>query len=917
MPRLILIVLSLVLVGRSLSAADHPLPFDNMFLHVGSLLEDGYYDPGRYRPRVMIQRAIRFLELTEPTMEVSWRADRIRINHAGEIEELTVRRPDDMLGAMFTLQQLVNQLRPPRFEATEHRDMEYRMVNGVLSTLDPHCVLLPPRPASLFKENMRGRFFGIGAFLNQDHGVVRIERVMPGFPAELSGVKDGDIVLAVDGENISGLSLGEVVRRIKGPKDTSVVLTMERAEVEEPLDLAIVRGEVSITTMVAHRHGDVGYVRMDEFNRQTARDLDAQLTRMLHVENPIEAFVLDLRYNGGGLLRQAYTISDTFLPPDREIVQTVELGREPKRYYSGPINTLDLPMVVLVSSNSASAAEILSGSLQINGRALIVGQQTFGKGSVQTLANLPDESQLKYTIQEYRLADGVSIQGQGVLPDLELITHQIRKDGRLELVPYAPNREQDNEFALEAHRDMATRRTDFRLGWLSRYWDEEQWRSSRISSKDFRPDQEAALVLELLQEAVSQDGAAARIAEAKRDGNLAAATLSLLRAPVENRAEHEDDAVAEVLAAEREGLVWGRPSSIAPESLTLSYTGPESVRAGEEIELGFVLKNTSDRSGGQFFAVVTADDESPFLEEEVVFGRVSPQGETTGYLSMIVPLRCFAGRERFTLKLFQGDKREVFAELPVEVEIEAVPRPHFSYQWELLHEGEPQGLALDRPATLRLTVTNDGEGASLPALLYVFKDDDPYTQLGKGRLKLPALETDEKTVCEIPLTVTAEPPMGMIEVEPAKRVTLKIRISEDFGPDRDGRYAAGLYHELALPRPAPEAGTPRPWRGSIRKPELAIVARKRDDDACTFTLSLVDDDRSFVSVYHDEDKIDLIGMSGKEGAPAEVRIDLEDGLNRIQFIATDADETSHALTLRLWHEKADASAERSVGTIIP
>ena len=291
---------------------------------------------------------------------------------------------------------------------------------------------MPPEPAREFSEDIRGEFYGIGAFLNQEEGVITIERVMPGLPAEKADVQDGDIILGIDGEKTAGLSLEQAVRRIKGPKGTTVVLTVERKAAPAPVDIPVTRDLVQVITMRAKRVGDVGYVRMDEFNANTFRSLCKDILD-LQKPGPMKAFVLDLRFNGGGLLDQARLISDIFLPKGEEIVRTVTSDGQPQIYKSSARQLLDVPMAILTSGGSASAAEILSGALQRDERAVIVGSTTFGKGSVQTIKDLGDGSRLKLTIQEYQLPGGVSIQDVGVTPDLRLIQHTVRKDGVIDL----------------------------------------------------------------------------------------------------------------------------------------------------------------------------------------------------------------------------------------------------------------------------------------------------------------------------------------------------------------------------------------------------------------------------------------------------------------------------------------------------
>ena len=221
---------------------------------------------------------------------------------------------------------------------------------------------MPPRTAKRFSENIAGQFHGVGAYLNQDVGQVRIERVMKGMPAERAGLQDGDVIIAVDGEPTVGLTLEQVVSRIRGPLNSIVRLTVEREDSEEPLVIPTSRGVIAPPTLISWENDGIGYVRLDDFNRYSNKQLDAAINA-LQEDEPLRGFVLDLRFNGGGLLPQAHMIADMFLSHSKEVVRTVSLIRSPQILQSGRRLVLpEVPIVVLVGPSSASASEILSGA---------------------------------------------------------------------------------------------------------------------------------------------------------------------------------------------------------------------------------------------------------------------------------------------------------------------------------------------------------------------------------------------------------------------------------------------------------------------------------------------------------------------------------------------------------------------------
>ncbi|NRA40175.1 MAG: S41 family peptidase, partial [Planctomycetes bacterium] len=363
---------------------------------IGYLLDRFYYDHDRFHAETMVHRAIRAMETAEMSLEVSWDGKEIRCNFNGDEVLIPAKKPQDIFEAMalFTLVQTYIEDRK-EYSDEQMADITYAMLNGALQTLDPHTVLFPPRPASNFREDLAGEFFGIGAYLNHDDGIVIIDRVMPGNPADRAGLLGGDKIMKVNGEKTEGLSLSETVQRIKGKSGTKVVLGIEREGEEELLAIEVTRGLVKIQILQSYRDGEIAYVRLDEFNSNA----DTMLREVLQkwdrdMDNPVMGLVLDMRFNGGGRLDKAKIISDMFLGAGKEIVRTVDKEGKPhiSKSNQNNISILDVPMIVLLSPSSASATEIVSGALQQNNRAVILGSTSYGKGSVQQYRTLNNDS---------------------------------------------------------------------------------------------------------------------------------------------------------------------------------------------------------------------------------------------------------------------------------------------------------------------------------------------------------------------------------------------------------------------------------------------------------------------------------------------------------------------------------------------
>ena len=296
----------------------------------------------------------------------------------------------------------------------------YWAANGVINRLDDrYTMLLPPKIAEDFRIDMESSFEGIGALVepvNEDKRTgVRVVHPFEGSPAEKAGRRKGDEIIAVDGEDVTNMLLDEAVSLIRGPAGSDVVLTVKRGD-EEPFEVTITRAKVEIPVLESKMLDDnIFYVKLNEFSDPSADKLEAALKQGL--DDGAEAIIFDLRGNPGGRLDMAIRIASMFIEDGVIVKETGKRNIEHKAT-GDLIVPEDIPVVVLVDGGSASASEIVAGALQDYGRALLIGEQTFGKGSVQTLFDMPDGSMLRITSAHWYTPKGRQINGQGLRPDL-------------------------------------------------------------------------------------------------------------------------------------------------------------------------------------------------------------------------------------------------------------------------------------------------------------------------------------------------------------------------------------------------------------------------------------------------------------------------------------------------------------------
>jgi carboxyl-terminal processing protease len=305
-------------------------------------------------------------------------------------------------------------------EPVENDKLMQGAINGMIKSLDPHSSFMT---ADMYKElevETRGSFGGLGIEITILKDVLTVVSPIEDTPAYNAGIKAGDQILRIDGKTTKDITINEAVKRLRGPKDTQVTITIMREGMTKPKDFVITRSIIKIRSVKTKIYDDqIGYIRIASFQERTAEDVKKSLQDIVAKARPLKGIVIDMRNNPGGLLNQSIEVSDLFLK-DGVIVST--RGRtknmESKAVAKNDGDEPSCPIVVLVNEGTASAAEIVSGALQDNGRAVILGTKTFGKGSVQTVIPLEEGAALKLTTARYYTPSGRSIQAEGITPDI-------------------------------------------------------------------------------------------------------------------------------------------------------------------------------------------------------------------------------------------------------------------------------------------------------------------------------------------------------------------------------------------------------------------------------------------------------------------------------------------------------------------
>lgn len=339
------------------------------------------------------------------------------------------------LDEIRTFTEVFSKIKNDYVEEVDDRKLLEDAIRGMLAGLDPHSTYLDRESYKELQEGTTGEFGGLGIEVGMENGFVKVIAPIDDTPAKKAGIEAGDLIIKLDDTPVKGLSLNDAISRMRGKPGTDITLTIIRNGEEKPLVITITRAVIRVNSVRARTlEPGYGYLRISSFQANTGRDLRQELDR-LSEENDykLKGVVMDLRNNPGGVLNAAVEVSDLFLDKGLIVYTEGRIKNSDLKFNARPLNVVrDLPIVILVNEGSASASEIVAGALQDHDRAVIVGQQTFGKGSVQTILPMADEAAVKLTTARYFTPSGRSIQASGITPDIiidKLAVERVEEDG--------------------------------------------------------------------------------------------------------------------------------------------------------------------------------------------------------------------------------------------------------------------------------------------------------------------------------------------------------------------------------------------------------------------------------------------------------------------------------------------------------
>jgi carboxyl-terminal processing protease len=759
------------------------------------LVHERYIEPERVDQRAMLLGALDYVQRSVAEVLVSHQegAEELTVHVDTAEQSFSLADLDRPWALTFRFREIFRFIHSHlRDENVELQDIEYAAANGLLQTLDPHSVLLVPDLYEEMRLGTRGEFGGLGIVISIKDGELTIVSPIDGTPAARAGLRSLDRIVMIGNETTINMTLEEAVDRLRGPPGTKVAIRIMRRGWTEPKLYEITRAIIRIESVESQLlEGRVGYIKIRNFQGNTHDELLEHLAQLRR--QGMNALILDLRDDPGGLLDQAIQVADTFLsqgvivttagntPAEREARRASAAGTEP-----------EYPIVVLVNSGSASASEIVAGALKGNNRALVMGERTFGKGSVQVLYDFDDGSALKLTIAHYLTPGDVSIQSVGIVPDLEVVPLFVSAR-RVDLIPDETSL---RESSLEAHLDSRSQSPEERPAYRLTYYrgpsepggeeeddgdgdqDGDQDQNDQDQDQDQAQNDQNDRAQDQAQNDQNdqaqndqdeendeaepeRDDPEARLRRLMKDFEIRfardlvqngrrgdrASLLTRAAELVEEQQQVENNRIVEALR--RLDVDWAAGPDQGETSLAVNLTAEGEgeggragvVSSGQRLNLTLAVTNNGTRPVYRLHGR-TKSDNPYFDDRELPLGRIDPGQTESWSVHLRVP------RDSRT----RTDPIEVqFSELhdhgpensAVDVTVHGLSRPTFSYAYQVMDTAEGDGNGrVSRGERIRLlvTVTNQGPGKSYNSQVNIKNESGEGILIHDGRFELGEME---------------------------------------------------------------------------------------------------------------------------------------------------------------------------------
>lgn len=736
------LIAALLLIAQSDFASraeeDYPLaeaPLLNKALY---FVRYYYLDPDRMDADVMFEKALDEVQKTIPeVLAVCERPNFCTVTVGQGIRRFAypgrnLRNLGRQIRSVFTFMEL--HLDPD----TEKKKIEYAAIDGLLAALDPHSSFFTPEAYQEFQVGTEGEFGGLGIVISLRDGKLTVMSPLEGTPAWSAGIKPGDRIVQIEEESTINMSLTEAVNRLRGPVGSKVAVKIEREGIKGPKAFVMTRAVINIDAVqsgITRTPGgkNIAVLKVKSFQSNTEREFLEHLTRLTDAKNKITGILLDLRNNPGGLLDQSVILSDIFLKQGT-IVSTVGRGGKMLKQNRAALDGIEpsLPVIVLLNEGSASASEILAGALKNNNRAVVLGQTSFGKGSVQSVYTLPLNAALKLTVAQYLTPGNRSIQSVGIIPDIELRPVVVDRD-HADLVENVIRSEKDLTNHLEENGAKADEKPFAVLPYPAPPPGDEETAAEYSRKLDLEGDTAAAIALRMMD-----------VIRSGHRPHMIRESEPVLK----NIVLEEEKKISEALA--KMGVDWEPGASPAGGHLEVVFQLLRQgkpiprAKAGEKVSLRLKLKNAGKKTLHQVVGQTVSED-FLFKNIEFVFGKMRPEETKIWESELEIPVESLTEEVPLQIKFF-GSGEKLLSENRVMIPIEGKPRPQFAVRYHL-RENWVSELRRGKTIPLEVEVKNIGLGEALKpiALLKNLGGKEAFIETGRAALKPMAPGASEKT----------------------------------------------------------------------------------------------------------------------------------------------------------------------------
>jgi carboxyl-terminal processing protease len=852
--------------------SDYPLDALPVFSRAIHYVSENYVEPKRIDPKAMVVASLEMIERTvaEVMVEGSAKSGKLTLTVGAASRPIDLTGVDSIFKVRAVMGEAAAFIQQHLVAHKNLREIEYAATNGMLSTLDPHSLLLEPKMFREMRLQTKGEFGGLGFVIAMRDGNLTVVRVLKSTPAQRAGIRPKDVITKIGEQSTVNMDLQDAVDRLRGRPATRVAITVQRSGWTEAHRFDIAREIISVETVPQAKllAGGVGYVKLSQFSANTTRDLSAAVAQQrAQVGGQLKGLVLDLRGNPGGLLEQAISVSDLFLS-EGVIVKTVGEGmkmHEVKEAHSDRNDLTALPLVVIVNNNSASASEIVAGALKNNNRALVIGRQTFGKGSVQVLYDFSDpakpseESALKLTIAQYLTPGDVSIQEVGVTPDVLLLPGRTLKDavnyfapprmlGEVDLEKHFSNPAdaQLTQVEIEKRAQERRNRTEKASLELRYLLDEKEDVVAKAMKADAKRDAVSrahaeAGVDELTPEQQEDEDAEANPDELVEDYQIRFARDLLGRAPfadrqrllqaakgfVSERHAEEGARLESKLAAL--GVDWssGTARGTPRPVVTVSPPPGKLLAAGETLPWTVTVENKGDGAMHRLRAWALVDKAPLFDRREFLFGLVKP-GEKRSWTVPVKLPRGLDSRHDEVRLHFEEEGGRPPPDALTSIDVTEAPKPVFAFSTQIEDGATGNGDGLvqrGEEIALRVDVKNEGPGASGDKTYVALKNlGDEKVFIKKGRVALGSVKPGEAKSALLQLEVKKglkadQVPLRVMIVDEKLDEFVSERLELPVAAEGKGSVVASGAVRVTAPQAVLRAGA------SAESPPIAVAKR--------------------------------------------------------------------------------------------